>query len=74
MLPAAGPFVLLDDARPGGAWAYSPAGGPATAERLLELGRGGHAVVGGLADDLVDPALDQGEHDLEPLQRRLLSG
>ena len=41
--------------------------GPAAAYRLLELARGGHPLGGGLADDLVDPALHQGEGDLEPL-------
>ena len=33
-----------------------------------------HPPLGGLADDLVDPALDQRERDLEPLQRGLLGG
>ena len=37
--------------------------------------RGGrHPLGGGLADDLVDPALDEGQRGLEAFQRRLLLG
>ena len=49
-----------------------PAGGAAAADRLLHLGGGRHPALGGLADDLVDPALDQRERGLEPGQRGLL--
>ena len=48
-------------------------GAPA-ADRLLHLGRGGHPGGGGLADDLVDPPLDQSEGHLETLERGLLGG
>ena len=46
------------------------AGSAAAAEGLLQLAGAGHPLVGGLADDLVDPALDEGEGDLEPLRAR----
>ena len=42
------------------------AGGAAAAYGLLQLGGRGHPLGGGLTDDLVDPALDQREGDLEP--------
>ncbi len=48
------------------------AGGAAAAYGLLHLGRGRHPLVRCLADDLVDPALDQGERGLEAGQRGLL--
>ena len=51
-----------------------PPGGAAAAYGLLEPGRGGHPLGGGLADDLVDPALHQREGDLEPRERGLLGG
>ena len=50
------------------------AGGPAAPDRLLHLGGGGHPLGGRLADDLVDPALDQGQRRLQPAQRGLLLG
>ena len=50
------------------------AGGAAAADRLLQLRGVGHPPLGGLADDLVDPALDERERHLEPLQRGLLGG
>ena len=50
------------------------AGGTATAHRLGERGRGGHRLASGLVDDLVDPALDEGEQGLEALDRVLLLG
>ncbi len=45
-------------------------GGPATSDRLLEPAGRGHPLLGGLADDVVDPALDQREHGLEPDRAR----
>ena len=49
-------------------------GSAAPTDRLLHLGRGRHPLGGRLADDLVDPALDEGERRLEPDQRGLLLG
>ena len=48
--------------------------GAAAAYGLLQLGGGRHPLLGGLADDLVDPALDEREGDLEPLEGGLLGG
>ena len=48
------------------------AGGAAAADGLLQLARRSASGLGGLADDLVDPALDQRERGLEADQRGLL--
>ena len=49
-----------------------PAGGAAAADGLLQLRGARHPTCGGLADDLVDPALDERERGLEPDERGLL--
>ena len=62
--------------RPGSAKVCS-AGPPAARRRRTascSLAAVGIRVCGGLADDLVDPALDERQRDLEPLERGLLGG
>ena len=48
------------------------ADGTAAAYGLLQLGGRGHPLLGGLADDLVDPALHECQRDLQPLESSLL--